>query len=114
LLASPPLFEDVLFHCQQAAEKSLKAFLVWHGCPFRKTHSLEEIGRQCVDIDADFHALIDSVVPLTQYAWEYRYPGEPEEPTQEEADEALLLARRTFDAVLFKLPQAARPSERFD
>ena len=29
LAASPPLLEDVLFHCQQAAEKALKAFLAW-------------------------------------------------------------------------------------
>lgn len=47
LSALPPLFEDILFHCQQAAEKSLKAFLVWHGRPFRRAHSLEELGRQC-------------------------------------------------------------------
>ena len=109
LSALPPLFEDVLFHCQQAAEKALKAFLVWHSCPFRRTHSLEEIGRQCVQIDANFQSLVDGVVPLTQYAWEYRYPSDPEEPTPEEAEEALLLARRTFDAVLSKLPQEVQP-----
>ena len=28
--ASPPLLEDVVFHCQQAAEKALKGFLGWH------------------------------------------------------------------------------------
>lgn len=49
------------------------------------------------------------MVPLTQYAWEYRYPSEPEEPTHEEAAEGLLLARRTFDAVLSRLPQEVRP-----
>jgi HEPN domain-containing protein len=27
--AVPPLLEDALFHCQQAVEKSLKAFLAW-------------------------------------------------------------------------------------
>jgi HEPN domain-containing protein len=27
LEAMPPLLEDALFHCQQAVEKSLKAFL---------------------------------------------------------------------------------------
>ena len=27
LAADPPLLEDALFHCQQAAEKALKAFL---------------------------------------------------------------------------------------
>ena len=41
--ATPPLLDDVVFHCQQAAEKTMEGFLTWHGCPFRKTHSLEEI-----------------------------------------------------------------------
>ncbi len=44
LAATPPLLEDAAFHCQQAAEKALKGFLTWHSVPFRKTHSLEEIG----------------------------------------------------------------------
>jgi len=28
LTASPPLLDDVVFHCQQAAEKALKGFLM--------------------------------------------------------------------------------------
>lgn len=35
--ADPGLWSDVLFHAQQAAEKSLKAFLAWRDVPFRKT-----------------------------------------------------------------------------
>jgi HEPN domain-containing protein len=41
--ASPPLLAPFVFHCQQAAEKVLKGFLVWHDIPFRKTHDLGEI-----------------------------------------------------------------------
>jgi len=33
----------VAFHCQQAAEKFLKAFLVWHEVAFPKTHDLDQI-----------------------------------------------------------------------
>jgi HEPN domain-containing protein len=46
------LWGDVMFHAQQAAEKAMKAFLAWHDAPFRKTHNLEELGRQCVALDA--------------------------------------------------------------
>lgn len=28
--AEPPLTEDIVFHAQQAAEKSIKGFLCWH------------------------------------------------------------------------------------
>jgi len=40
------LFGHALFWCQQAAEKSLKGFLTWNECSFRKTHDLEELGRR--------------------------------------------------------------------
>jgi HEPN domain-containing protein len=105
LRADPPLLEDLLFHCQQAAEKALKGFLAWHSTPFRKTHSLEEIGEACLAIDPSLKSVIDPVVPLTQYAWEFRYPGDPEEPTIEEAHEALALARKAFEALSSRLPR---------
>ncbi|HKV54219.1 MAG TPA: HEPN domain-containing protein [Candidatus Binataceae bacterium] len=38
-----------VFHWQQAAEKALKAFLVWHDVPFRRTHYLKEVGEACVE-----------------------------------------------------------------
>jgi HEPN domain-containing protein len=64
LTASPPLLEDVVFHCQQAAEKTLKGFLMWHNSPFRKTRSLEEIGEQCLDLDSTLQDFVDRAVPL--------------------------------------------------
>jgi len=83
------LWGDVMFHAQQAAEKAMKAFLAWHDVPFRKTHNLEELGRQCVALDATLETLADQAVPLTEYAWKFRYPGESDEPTREEAEQAL-------------------------
>lgn len=81
-LAAPDagLLGDVLFHAQQAAEKATKAFLAWHDVPFRKTHNLEELGRQCAARDATLGTLADQAAPLTEYAWKFRYPGEKEEP----------------------------------
>jgi HEPN domain-containing protein len=46
LADEPPDVEDALFHCQQAAEKALKAFLTWHDQPFKKTHDLAALGSQ--------------------------------------------------------------------
>lgn len=104
LAASPPLLEDVLFHCQQAAEKALKAFLAWHDQPFRKTHSLEEIGRQCAQLDPSLDGLVDRAAPLTEYAWKFRYPGEAEPPILEDATSALDLAREVYESILARLP----------
>lgn len=36
LTAPPPLTADAVFHAQQAAEKTMKAFLAWHDVPFRQ------------------------------------------------------------------------------
>ena len=40
-----PYFGSIGFHAQQAAEKFLKACLVWHQIEFPKTHDLEELLR---------------------------------------------------------------------
>ena len=109
LTAVPPLLMDSSFHSQQASEKAMKAFLVWHDLPFRKTHSLEEIGQQCLVIDAGLGSFIDEAVPLTEYATAFRYPGDQNEPTVEEAEEALNIARQVFDAVKERLPMAVYP-----
>ncbi len=109
IAASPPLLEDVLFHCQQAAEKAMKALLTWHDQPFRKTHDLVEIGGQCVEIDAELEPLLRHAAPLSEFAWKYRYPGESEEPPREEADAALALARQIYDAALARLPSEVHP-----
>lgn len=107
--ARPPLLTDIVFHAQQLAEKSLKAFLVWHRQPFRRTHNLVEIGQQCVDLDATLGPLAQRAAPLSEYAWTFRYPGDPGGPSQEEARQALDLAREVYDAILARLPVEVRP-----
>jgi len=108
--AQPPITSDVVFHAQQLAEKALKAFLTWHDRPFRKTHNLVELGEQCAAIEPGLEPLLRRAAPLTEYAWKFRYPGDPEEPTVAEADEALGVAREVLSAVLDRLPDAAHPS----
>ena len=104
LKADPPFAEDILFHSQQAAEKSIKAFLSWHRIPFRKTHNLVELGQACCRIDSSLEPLLARVAPLTEYAWKFRYPGDPEEATAEEAAGALATAREAFDALRGRMP----------
>lgn len=109
LQAVPPLLGGVVFHSQQVAEKALKAFLVWHDEPFRKTHNLEELGRQVLTFDPTLQSIVDRAVELTPYAWQYRYPGEPAEPSLQEAEAALALAREIYEAILARLPKEVWP-----
>jgi len=82
----------------------MKGYLTWHDRPFRKTHNLVEIGQQVAELQPELEPLLRRAAALTEYAWKFRYPGDPEEPTQEEADEALAIAREVFDTILARLP----------
>ena len=102
--ADPPITADMVFHAQQAVEKTLKAFLCWHDVPLRKTHNLVELGEQCAGIEGSLEPLLRQAAVLTEYAWKFRYPGYAEEPELAEADEAVALARAVCQAVLDCLP----------
>lgn len=70
LLSSPDaLYNAVGFHCQQAAEKTLKAFLAWQDEPFEKTHSLVALVGKCLSFDQDFQGLRQAAVTLTHMQW---------------------------------------------
>jgi hypothetical protein len=53
--------------------------------------------------------VVDQAAQLSQYAWRFRYPGEPFEPSPEDIRQALRLASETLDAVLDRLPAEVRP-----
>jgi HEPN domain-containing protein len=99
LALAPPLLGDAAFHCQQAAEKALKAVLALHDRPFRKTHDLGELGRAVREVEPGLAAEESAVVPLSDYAWEFRYPGDVIDPPAEEVDVALGLAAALVEAV---------------
>jgi HEPN domain-containing protein len=105
LKAEPPLMDDVVFHCQQACEKAFRAFLIWNGVPYRETHDLAEIGAQCVQVDPSLEQLVARAAQLTEYAWTFRYPGGPEEPTAEETSEALNITHEVSQAIIERLPE---------
>lgn len=108
LLDVPVLLDIVAYHCQQAAEKALKAFLFWNDQPFRKTHDLEELLSLCIQIDSSLEGLAEDALILTPMATEFRYPGDLLEPPLNEVREALHLANKCLQAVLSRLPQKVR------
>ena len=109
LAATPADVEGALFHCQQAAEKALKAFLTWHDVRFRRIHDLEEIGKQCVQVDQTLGPLMARAETLSEYATRFRYPGARYEPSLEGARDVVALARAVMEAIVTRLPRDARP-----
>ena len=96
-----------LFHCQQAAEKYLKAYLTWNQKVFRKTHELRELATACALIDPALKSVLDPAETPSKYAWKFRYPGAPYEPDAQEAATGLTLAEQVSSAIVSRLPQTA-------
>src|SRR5690625_864363 len=58
ILDSHPIILDIsCFHCQQAIEKLLKLFLLANNQELIKTHSLDILVEECIDIDKSFSEL---------------------------------------------------------
>lgn len=65
----------ICFHCQQAAEKFLKAFLVENQVEFPRSHDLLLlIEKYILPQDESFQDLIPAAIALTGFATSTRYP----------------------------------------
>ena len=76
------------FHCQQAAEKAIKALLVLHQADFGKTHAIDDL----LDLlratsTPPPESKTEGLHTLTRFAVETRYP--PSAATPQEAADAL-------------------------
>jgi len=75
----PVHIEIVCFHCQQAAEKALKAVLAYHDEEIPRTHSLVSILELCeAHCPRIVDEFIDQADQLSGFAVVVRYPNEIE------------------------------------
>jgi HEPN domain-containing protein len=95
--------DTVCFHCQQGAEKYLKAFLVKEQIEFSKTHNIMSLLNLCASVDQSFKKELSEADVLTDYAVEIRYPDDWYEPSMEETKEAYGIALKVKEFVLKKL-----------
>lgn len=71
----PEPLEIVCYHCQQSAEKMLKAFLVFSGISPPRIHNLEELLGKCYKIDGTFSVIEKKCIRLSDYSSQPRYPN---------------------------------------
>ena len=64
------------YHCQQCAEKALKAFLIYKNIEPPKIHDLKVLCKMCQDIDSAFAEIVSLCAHLTPYGVTARYPDE--------------------------------------
>lgn len=99
--------DTAIYHCQQAAEKAVKAFLTWQDEPFEKTHDIVRLIRLAEPAEPRFGKLLEQARLLTPLAWRFRYPDEApgNEPTREEFEKAVAQAKSIVSFVLELLPR---------
>lgn len=107
LKLDPPARETAAFHCQQAVEKTFKAFLVHHNMPFEKQHDCGKLCDLCAKIDPSFRPFRDRATLLNAYAVNARYPEEPVPPL-DEVKQACAFVEEVWNFVLSKVPAELR------
>jgi len=90
------LLDIAVYHCQQTAEKALKAWLTLREIVFPKTHDLEALLRLGLGSAPEFAEDSEHARLLTPFAVEFRYPGGADEPPTERAEQALAMARELY------------------
>lgn len=105
LITEPPELSTAIFHCQQCAEKSLKAILVMNGVsPDHqrfKTHNLRFLLREATSFHSELNEYNQSIEALNDMDTFYRYPQD------EEADEPSLSEFRNAYSIAKSLLQNA-------
>ena len=81
----PPVHDARCFHCQQSAEKYLKALLEELGLTIPRTHNLEDLLSLLLTHHPGLRSLHRGLIFLTDFAVETRYPGENANKRQAEA-----------------------------
>jgi HEPN domain-containing protein len=107
--AAPPMRSGAVYHCQQAFEKALKAFLVWHSQTVPRTHVLPDLVILCEQIDPSFSSLATAAAQVTPYGTAFRYPPMVVGLSNLDALEALDAARDALAFVLARLPSTVHP-----
>ncbi len=102
LAENRPLFNNsVCLHAQQCAEKYLKAILVKYNIIFMKKHDVLYLINILQENEIAFPEDTKIIASkLTDYITETRYPGDWDDPTDEETTEALQSAKEVREFTL--------------
>ena len=96
-------YRIVVFSCQQAVEKYLKAYLEYKTGSYPLIHSIKNLIELCINIDKEFKYLYDiNADKLDKYYTGTRYPPFLQ-INEEDAKEAIEIAEKVREFILKKL-----------
>lgn len=100
LITDKRLFNPTVFHCQQAIEKSLKAFLLYKHRKLFDGHNLTWLCKQAALTDQSFTKWIGKSTLLNRFYIETRYPADiPEEIDRQLVEEILEATEDMMDFI---------------
>ena len=93
--------EIILYHCQQTAEKALKAYLVENNIWVGKIHDMGKLLQACRNINKRFGGkrIVDHCVFLDQYSTNVKYPFHNLPVDSSHAHRGVNSAKRVYDYV---------------
>jgi len=95
-------YEDLCYQAQQAAEKGLKALLIYYGVEPQKTHSLFILLQELENF-TELNDEIKDILKLYNFAVQTRYPGDYDIIERAEYEESILIAEKCLKWVEEKL-----------
>lgn len=102
--AEEDFYSFILFHFQQAAEKYLKAFIIFRKLPFKKIHELPQLVLMIKKVDKSFAKIDEHATFLNDFYVDTRYPVYwPTGHTRELAVKAQEAAKTIADFVRKKI-----------
>ena len=105
LLGDRKQYSNVVYHCQQAAEKALKGYLTHNNIKFDRTHDLIILISECALLDISFNGtrLINHCINLNPFSVNVRYPGSVIKADYTSVKKSLNSAARILEFVCCKL-----------
>jgi len=99
-----PFIEGACYHCQQSAEKILKAYTIAQTGLRTKSHELEDLLDECIPYFAEFEKLRNACKDLEPYTILARYPADIE-PTEYHMKKAIKDAGAILEFTKSKLKE---------
>lgn len=99
----PKYRDTIAFHCQQAVEKYLKAYLLELGNEIVKTHDLVYLLELINNNESIAESWFEKLALLQEFAVEIRYPDEQIELSDDDINHALKIANEIRELVISKI-----------
>jgi len=103
----PLPIEIICYHCQQAAEKAIKAILAYYESDIPHIHDLGKLLAAAMQHEGSLRSLFPQAYRLTNYATFTRYPGDVE-ITEEDMKTALKYSEDILSQVEMHFANSSR------